>query len=142
MYVGEGSLWLLFVSKLKLDVDGLLSVIDKFIKKRRARSFSWAFAQSPRQVPPFAAPGFHKLAHTVESMVEAVRDKFDVPRVVQLKGSFFKGLALSLGRQVSRRTHFFRFSCVLTPALVCRCVCLGSFGETRESDLKIGKFMW
>ena len=137
MYLTEGSLWLLFVSKVELDVDGLLLVIDSFIQERRARSFSWAFAQSPRQVPPFAAPGLHAVAR----MVEALREKLEIPRVVQLKGSFFKGLALSLGRQVSGRTHCLCFACLPNPALTCRFVCLGIFSEKRESELKNGKFM-
>ena len=116
MYVGEGSLWLWFFSDVPLCVDGLLSIIDKFIQKRRAHSLSWAFAESPRQVAPFAAPGLHRLGH----MLEALRGKLDVPRVVQLKGSFFKGLALSLARQVAGRTNCRCFACVLNQELACR----------------------
>lgn len=104
VYLTRGSLWLLFVSEVELDVERLLSIIDNFIQERRARSFSWAFAQSPRQVPPFAAPGLYQLAR----MVEALRDKLDVPRVVQLKGFFFKGLALSLAQQGSVCSCCFR----------------------------------
>ncbi|CAK9040959.1 unnamed protein product [Durusdinium trenchii] len=92
VYVSEGSFWVIVVSSAKLNQDRLKSILEDFVDQRRSTSLGWACAEAPYQVPHFAAPGLQ----TAVDLVEGLRAEIQVPNLVPLRGSFFKGLARQL----------------------------------------------
>ncbi|CAK9046931.1 unnamed protein product [Durusdinium trenchii] len=92
IYVGHGSFWVIIVSPRELNSDGIKSVLEDFVNQRRSTSLGWTGAEVPQQVSDFAAPGFQK----VVDLVEGLREQIQVPNLVLLRGSFFKGLARQL----------------------------------------------
>eukprot|EP00913_Durusdinium_trenchii_P023205 g21784.t1 len=101
IYVGQSSFWVVVVSPTALKVQSLSWILEDFVKERKCTSFAWLTADAPREVPHCAAPGFEKLIDLVEGLGGAV----EVPSLVPLKGSFFKGLAMQLMEKQGETTE-------------------------------------
>lgn len=100
-YVGKSSFWVIVVSPKPLKAQSLLQILEDFVRRRKGSCFGWLSADAPREVPHFAAPGFEKLIDLVEGLGGAV----EVPSLVPLKGSFFKGLAMQLMEKQGETTE-------------------------------------
>ena len=89
MYLLKGSCWLILVSPVKLNSNGLMSCLEKFVEEKTCSSAAWAFAQSPQEMPHFAAPGFLILVQWVEGLREEteMEKKIQIPKLGAIKWS-------------------------------------------------------
>ena len=80
---------MILVSPEKLDSDGLISCLEKFVEEKRRSSAAWAFAQSPQEMPHFAAPGFLNLVQWVEGLrgETEMEKKIQIPKLGVIKWS-------------------------------------------------------
>ena len=85
MYLLQGSCWLILAFPVKPNSDGLLLCLEKFVEQKRRSSAAWAFAESPQDMPHFAAPGFLNLVHWVEGLRKGTA--LDIPQLGVIKSS-------------------------------------------------------
>lgn len=90
--MGRSSLWLILISRVKLDAERLKRVVEKFLEKQRKKSLAWAFATAPSEAPSFAAPGLWRAVCILEKLGGIV----GIPRVVCLRSCDFKKIAQQL----------------------------------------------
>ena len=90
--MGRSSLWLILISRVKLDAERLKRVVEQFLEKQRKKSLAWAFATAPSEAPAFAAPGLWRAV----GILEELRGIVGIPRVVCLRSCDFKKIAQQL----------------------------------------------
>ena len=92
--MGRSSLWLILISRVKLDAERLKRVVEKFLEKQRKKLLAWAFATAPSEAPSFAAPGLWRAVCILEKLGGIV----GIPRIVCLRSCFQKDRPATSGK--------------------------------------------
>ena len=68
---------------MELNSNGLLLCLENFVEEKKRSSAAWAFAESPQEMPHFAAPGFLNLVHWVEGLRREteIEKKIQIPKL-------------------------------------------------------------